>query len=324
MHDAVEVSEGGAAVAGKSPRQLAVMRFKRDKSAMIVAILSALFVIIALLSPLLNALGIIKPNAQHPELLDKASGGLPASGWGGMSWSHPLGIVPGSGTDVLSRIVLGTGTSLMIALSASLLTVIIGVVLGIVSGASGGWVDGLIGRVIDLTLSFPQTLMLLALSGGALIFLQETLHIRPANLAAGIYVVVVLAIFGWCTVARLLRGQVLSLREREFVDAAKVLGASRGRIYFKEMLPNLWAPILVLFTQLLPSYVSAEAALSYLGVGIKAPTPTLGNILTDSINYDSSDFVYFFFPAFTIAFIVVCFNLFGDALRDALDPRSDR
>jgi len=134
----------------------------------------------------------------------------------------------------------------------------------------------------------------------------------------------VLAVFGWPPIARLIRGQVLSIREREFVDASILMGASRFRIYFKEILPNLWAPLLVYFTLLMPAYVSAEAALSYLGVGIKNPTPTLGNVLSGALDYVYTDFVFFFVPAAVIAAIVISFNLLGDGARDALDPRSGR
>ncbi len=140
----------------------------------------------------------------------------------------------------------------------------------------------------------------------------------------GLYVVVVLAVFGWPPVARLIRGQVLSIREREFVDASILMGASRRRIYFKEILPNLWAPILVYFTLLMPAYVSAEAALSFLGVGINNPTPTLGNVLRGALGYAQTDFFFFFVPAAIIAAIVVSFNLLGDGARDALDPRAVR
>ena len=323
MHDSVDTGLGeGKVVAGRSPRELAIMRFRKDKTGLVVLVIVTIFVILAIIAPILSSIGVLHPTDTHQNLLDEI--GLPKGAHGGISAAHPLGITPGTGTDLMSRVILGISTSLLIALTGTLFTVIIGTVLGLVSGASGGKIDAVIGRLVDLTLSFPQTLMLLALSGGVLIMLQNNLHIHPANLAAGVYVVLILAIFGWPTIGRIVRGQVLSLREREFIEAARVIGASRRRIYFKEMLPNLWAPILVYFTLLMPSYVSAEAAFSYLGVGIKAPTPTLGNILTDSINYDVSDFVYFFVPAFLIALIVVSFNLLGDALRDALDPRADR
>ena len=136
--------------------------------------------------------------------------------------------------------------------------------------------------------------------------------------------ILVLAVFGWPPIARVIRGQVLSISEREFVDAARLLGASRARLYFKEILPNLWAPLLVSFTLMMPAYISAEAALSYLRVGIKPPTPTLGNILKDSVAYAEADFIFFFFPAFLIAIIVISFNLLGDGIRDALDPKSSQ
>jgi peptide/nickel transport system permease protein len=166
--------------------------------------------------------------------------------------------------------------------------------------------------------------MLLALSGVVIAWITGSLHVPAGNLAQGTYVILVLGIFGWPSVTRIIRGQVLSLREREFIDAARLLGAGRGRLYFKEVLPNLWAPILVQFTLILPAYVSAEAALSYLGISILPPTPTLGNVLKGSLQYASGDFLFFIAPAFLLVLIVVSFNLLGDGLRDALDPRSNR
>ena len=174
-----------------------------------------------------------------------------------------------------------------------------------------------------MTLSFPQTLMLLSLSS-TLTMTLENMGVPKGNFVRATYLILVLAVFGWPSFARIVRAQVLSLREREFVESAKVLGASRWRIYFKEMLPNLWAPILVYFTLTMPAYISAEAALSFLGVGVKTPTPTLGNTLSDSTNYYDSDLVYFFIPAVVLASVVVSFNLLGDGLRDALDPKADR
>jgi peptide/nickel transport system permease protein len=199
-------------------------------------------------------------------------------------------------------------------------------VLGIIAGFSGGVVDGVVGRIIDLTLSFPSTLMLLALSGVLVDRMRDVGVPNGPNGAFvnGSYIVFVLAVFAWPPIARLIRGQVLTIREREFVDAAILMGASRFRIYFKEILPNLWAPLLVYFTLLMPAFVSAEAALSYLGVGIKNPTPTLGNVLNSALEYAYSDFVFFFVPAAIIAAIVISFNLLGDGARDALDPRAGR
>ena len=312
-------------VVGKSPTQLAIGRFRRDKLSMTAFIVVATYTIAALAAPLLVKLGVLEPTKGNQELLDPNLGSVPKGGFGGASWSHLLGVVPGSGWDVLSRLWYGVTFSLTIALAASLIAIVIGTVLGIIAGFSGGVIDATVGRVVDLTLSFPQTLMLLALSATGVAIAAKYLPGNGADpLPNAVYEVLVLGLFGWPPICRLIRGQVLSIREREFIDAARLLGASRRRLYFKEILPNLWAPVLVSFTLTMPAYISAEAALSYLGVGIKPPTPTLGNVLFDSINYSSADFTYFFYPALLIAVVVVSFNLLGDGLRDALDPKADR
>lgn len=312
-------------VLGKSPTQLALGRFRRDRLSMAAFVVVALYVIGALAAPILVKFGVIDPLKLHQNLLDPNLGSIPKGKWGGMSWEHPLGVEPGTGRDVMSRLWYGVTFSLTIALTASLVAITIGTILGIISGFSGGFVDATIGRLVDLTLSFPQTLMLLALSATGVALAAKFLPGSASDpFPNGFYEVLVLGLFGWPAIARLIRGQVLSIREREFIDAARLLGASRRRLYFKEILPNLWAPVLVSFTLTMPAYISAEAALSYLSVGIHPPTPTLGNVLVDSINYSSADFTYFFFPALLIAIIVVSFNLLGDGLGDALDPKAER
>ena len=331
-----EQAAGRVDVEGRSPIRLAVTRFRKDKLSMVSFSVTLLFVICAIASPILVKVGVLDPYTPHQDLLDFNTGGYPKGVLGGISIHHPLGVEPTLGRDVLSRLMYGATLSLTIALVAALITVAIGTTLGIISGFSGGIVDGVVGRIIDLTLSFPSTLMLLGLSGvvvdrmrkGAdLFWVGPHWHIPNGPNGAfvnGFYIVFVLAIFGWPPIARLIRGQVLSIREREFVDAAILMGASRRRIYFKEILPNLWAPLLVYFTLLMPAYVSAEAALSYLGVGIKNPTPTLGNVLSYAVPYAEADFIYFFAPAAIIAAIVISFNLLGDGARDALDPKAGR
>jgi len=134
--------------------------------------------------------------------------------------------------------------------------------------------------------------------------------------------IAVFAAFGWTSTARLVRGQVMSLREREFVDAARACGAGLGHVLFRQLLPNIWAPILISFSLAVPSYVTGEAALSFLGIGIVEPTPDFGRMIFDSIPYLQTDAAYVFFPGITIFALVLAFNLFGDALRDALDPKS--
>jgi peptide/nickel transport system permease protein len=314
-----EPRKGDNAIVSRSPGRLAWERFKSDKKTLVAAVVVALYVLLAILAPILVNAGVLNPLSTHSNLINDL--GLPNVG---VSAAHPFGVEPGTGRDVLSRVWFGLTFSLFISAVAAVCSVIIGVVLGIVAGLNGGWADTLIGRLIDLVLSFPQTLMLLALSSVIVAWLTGTLHVPSGNTAQATYVILVLAVFGWPPVARVVRGQVLSLREREFIDAARLLGASKARLYFREVLPNLWAPILVQFTLILPAYVSAEAALSYLSISIQPPTPTLGNILKYSIQYASSDFLFFITPAFLLVLIVVSFNLLGDGLRDALDPKSNR
>jgi len=266
---------GRVDVEGRSPLRLAWARFRKDRLSMVALVVTAIFALMAIASPILSKVGILDPYTFHADLLDYRTGNFPKGAGGGISIHHPLGVEPQSGRDVLSRLMLGTTLSLTIALSAAFITVAFGTVLGIIAGFTGGVVDSIVGRVIDLTLSFPSTLMLLALSGVVVDRMKDIGIPNGPNGAFvnGFYIIVVLAIFGWPPIARLIRGQVLSIREREFVDAAILMGASRRRIYFKEILPNLWAPLLVYFTLLMPAYVSAEAALSFLGVGFLIPTP---------------------------------------------------
>lgn len=297
-------------------------RFRSDKRSMISFWVIAVFAVLTILAPIMNHTGLIDPYTFHQDVLRPDT--MPAGHLSGISWKHLLGVEPGSGRDLLARVWVGMAVSVVIALTSSLLSMIIGTALGIIAGMRGGLTDGLIGRLCDLILSFPQQLMLLAMSGMALEFIRQTLHIKAADASAAFYVIVVMALFGWPGIARLVRGQVLSIREREFVDAAVVLGASRRRIYFKEILPNLWTLLLVQFTLILPAYISTEAALSFMGVSVSPPTPTLGNVLNDTLNYAQIDVFYFLVPGVTIALLVICFNLLGDGLRDALDPKNNR
>lgn len=310
-------------IAGKTPWQLARARLYRDKVTMTFLGVIALAVLTGLAAPILTKLGVLDPYTFHQELIDPNTGGLPKGAMGGISLAHPLGVEPGTGRDVMSRLILGITFSLVVSFSATCIAVGIGTLLGLISGFLGRWPDFTITRLIDITLAFPQTLMLLALSG-MLIDRITSLGVPSGNWSNGVYIILVLGLFGWPYIARIIRGQVLSLREREFIEAARSLGARNRRIYTKELIPNLWAPLLVYFTLLLPTYISAEAALSYLGVGIQPPTPTLGNILKYSVNYASADFTFFFFPALIIAVLVISFSLLGDGLRDAFDPKADR
>ncbi|CAN5180717.1 ABC transporter permease [soil metagenome] len=320
--EAVATAPAGRVVIARSPGRLAWDRFRSDKKTVVAAVVVALYILLAIAAPVLVALGVLHPYANNQDLI--ANDSLPLGPFGGISWEHPFGVEPGLGRDTLSRVWYGLTFSFAIALIGSFLAMLIGVVLGIIAGLTGGWVDTLIGRLIDLTLAFPQTLMLLALSSTVIGILTGVLLIPEGDVARATYVILVLAVFGWVGVARVIRGQVLSIREREYIDAAKLLGASPMRRWFKEVLPNLWAPILVQSTLLLPAYISTEAALAYLNVSIQQPTPTLGNVLQDAVRYPIADFTYFIIPVLILVILVVAFNLLGDGLRDALDPKGSR
>jgi peptide/nickel transport system permease protein len=176
---------------------------------------------------------------------------------------------------------------------------------------------------MDLILAFPLVLILLALSNVMTQRLEATFHLGQVS-ARVLYLILVLSLFGWPYLARIVRGQVLSLREREFVESAVSMGAGTPRILFREILPNLWAPILVYSTLLLPTYIAAEAALSFLGVGLVPPTPSWGAMLADSVRYFTVDPAFLFIPGTYLFIVVLAFNLLGDSVRDALDPRAGR
>jgi peptide/nickel transport system permease protein len=304
---------------GRSIKQIVWARLRRDKVAMTCLIVLIVYYTIGIFAPIVGpSLGL------DPYAFDRAAisdlGGRPVLPNGGISPEHPLGVEWGTGRDILSQLLWGLRISLVVATSATLLTVTIGVFVGIVAGYAGGWLDLIIGRLMDLTLAFPFLLIIIALSN-VLTQRITDLGVPPGNPSRILYLILVISVFGWPYLARIVRGQVISLREREFVEAAVAMGSSRRRILFTEILPNLWAPILVYTSLLLPAYIGLEAALSFLSVGVLPPEMTFGAMLANSVNYFKVVPTYLFIPGTILAILVVSFNLFGDALRDALDPR---
>jgi len=307
---------------GRSLRQIVWARLRRDKIAMICFVVLVAYYLIGIVGPIIGpSLGL------DPYAFDRASisnqGGMPVLPNGGISAEHPLGVEWGTGRDILSQLLWGLRISLIVATTATLLTVTIGVVVGIIAGYVGGWTDMVIGRLMDLVLAFPFLLIILALSN-VLTDRITSLGVPSGNPSRVLYLILVISVFGWPYLARIVRGQVISLREREFVEAAVAMGSSRRRILFTEILPNLWAPILVYTSLLLPAYVGLEAALSFLGVGVIPPDTTFGAMLANSVSYFRVVPTYLFIPGTILAVLVVSFNLLGDALRDALDPRVTR
>jgi peptide/nickel transport system permease protein len=305
---------------GRSLGQIAWMRLRKDKVALSGAAVLIILILVAVFAPLIVRVLGGPPNEFHQDLIDTAGGTLtPLGRFGGISWDHLMGIEPVNGRDIFSRIVYGSRISLLIALLATLLSVVIGTTLGIISGFYGGWVDTLISRVMDIFLAFPLLVFAIALAG---VFPEEAFGLSGNGLRISLLIFII-GFFNWPYIGRIVRGQTLSLREREYVEAARSLGARRSYILTTEMLPNLIAPILVYSTLLIPTNILFEAALSFLGVGVRPPTPSWGGMLSDAVAYYTQPH-FMLWPGLAIFLTVLAFNLFGDGLRDALDPRANR
>ncbi|MYU29816.1 ABC transporter permease subunit [Streptomyces sp. SID7810] len=309
----------------RSPGRLAWTRFKRDRTGVISAFVVIFFFAIGILAPLIAKLYGKDPYTTYgmniPGLLNEFN--FPVKPNGGISSDFWFGIEPQLGRDVFTFLLYGIRNSLLIATAAALLTTLLGVVIGVTAGYLGGKTDYLVGRVIDILLAFPQTLFFIAFWPVVLAIFVSPEENTPVWLTVTSLILVMTA-FGWASIARLLRGEVLALREREFVEAAKVTGASPARIIFKELLPNLWTPILIQSTLLLPTYVTAEAGLAFLGVGLTDPTPDWGVMIQNGAKYYQDDITFMLFPGLSMVIFVVAFNLLGDSVRDALDPKTKR
>ena len=306
---------GEKEIEGRSLTQIAWRKLRRDRVALAGGCFIVLIVLVAIFAPLIVKITGGDPNVYHADLVDPAIG--PYGTFGGISWAHPMGVEPITGRDIFSRVVYGSRVSLLIALLATLLSVAIGTVMGIVSGFFGGWVDAVISRVMDMFLAFPLLVFAIALAG---VFPDKAFGLSGAPLKLTLLIFVI-GFFNWPYIGRIVRGQTISLREREYVEAARSLGAKRPYILFTELLPNLMAPILVYSTLIIPTNILFEAALSFLGVGVPPPTPTWGGMLSDAVVFYTLPH-FMFWPGLAIFATVLAFNLFGDGLRDAFDPRS--
>jgi peptide/nickel transport system permease protein len=307
----------GSRIEGRSLGQIAWRRLKRDKVAIAGACFLIFLVLVAVFAPLITQLLGDPPTEFHQDLIDPATGGLPIGARGGQSWEHLMGVEPVNGRDIFSRVVYGARISLVIAFLATLLSVLIGTTLGVVSGFFGGWVDAVISRLMDIFLAFPLLVFAIALAG---VVPGQAFGLEGNTLRVSLLVFII-GFFSWPYIGRIVRGQTLSLARREFVDAAHSLGARRPYILFTELLPNLVGPILVYATLLIPTNILFEAALSFLGVGVRPPTPTWGGMLSEAVNFYTIPH-FMLWPGLAIFATVLAFNLLGDGLRDALDPRS--
>ena len=309
--EAVELE--GAEITARSPWEMFWRRFRADRVAVVSAVFIVLLILVAVLAhPIVSLLGLPGPNQQNTNLLDAF--GQPT----GPSSAHPFGVDP-LGRDLVSRVIYGSRVSLEVAFISTGIAVLIGVTVGVLAGYFRGWVDSLLGRLMDIVLAFPILLLAIGFAsacslghgclGGLITTGQVTL-------------VVVIALSSWPYIGRIVRGQTLSLREKEFVEASRALGASNLRIMTREILPNLTAPIIVYTSLVLPTNVLYEAALSFLGVGVQPPTASWGQMIADASGSFDTTWWYMVFPGVALVLTVLAFNLVGDGLQDALNPKT--
>ncbi|MCC5578626.1 ABC transporter permease [Microtetraspora sp. AC03309] len=303
------------AIQGRSLGQIAWMRLKRDKIAITGGLVVIFLILVAVFAPLIVGVLGHDPLQFNSDLIDSSTM-APKDGTG-ISTEHLFGVEPVNGRDIFSRIVYGARISLLIAFLATLLSVVIGTLLGVTAAYFGGLVDSIISKTMDVFLAFPILVFAIALTG---IIPDDAFGLTGDTLRVALLVFVI-GFFNWPYIGRIIRGQTLSLREREFVDAARSLGARGSYIIFREILPNLVAPILIYATLLIPTNVVFEASLSFLGVGVRPPTPTWGGMLSDAVRFYTMPY-FMLFPGMAIFVTVLAFNLFGDGLRDALDPKA--
>jgi peptide/nickel transport system permease protein len=310
-----QMVRGEQAVAARSPMQLFLRRFRRDKVAMTALGFIVLLIFVAVFAgPITNLFGAPDPNVQQTSALDDF--GLPE----GPSREHLFGVDP-IGRDVFSRVLYGAQVSLTVAFIGTGLSVILGLMLGVISGFYRRWVDTAIARTLDVMLAFPVLLLGLGLATAC----SGENGCAGGLIQPGLSVVIfIIVIANTPYVARIIRGQVLSLREKEFVEASRSLGASNSRIMFRDIVPNLVAPIIVYATLFIPANILLEAALSFLGVGVQPPRASWGDMLSDAVSIFDSAWWFMFFPGMALLLTVLAFNLVGDGLQDALNPKGTK
>jgi peptide/nickel transport system permease protein len=304
------------AIAARSPWQLFWRRFREDRLAMASLVFLVLLTLMAIFAPLVVKLA----GAPGPNVIDTSA--LDVFGTAtGPSSSHIFG-VDQIGRDVFSRTVYGARVSLIVAVTSTGIATFIGIVTGLLAGYYRGWTDTIVSRSVDVLLAIPYLLLATGLATACTLGSAGCLGglIKP-----GLGVVIfVIAFTSWTYMTRIIRGQVLSLREKEFIEAARSIGASHTRIIFKEILPNLVAPIVVYASILVPQVILYEAALSFLGVGVQPPTASWGQMISDATPIFADAWWYMVFPGVALLLTVLAFNLVGDAMQDALNPRADK
>lgn len=336
QHFSDEPDRGEKQYEGRSPMRIALGRLAKDKIAIACGIIVLFFVLVAIFADLIAGwLGVSLDVVRSCDVLECSAAntgqGYPKTGppFYGFDPDHPFGIAPRTGADNLAHWIYGCRTSLLIAGSATVIASTLGILLGLIAGYAGGAVDKVISFVTDFFLTIPFLLAALTIapiiienySGGegTLPFFGTISYATAQKLS----LIGVLSVFGWMGVARLIRGEVLSLREREFVLAARVVGMPTRRIMFKELLPNLTAPIVISTSLMLPAFVAAEAGLAFLGIGVTG-SASWGQTIANAVPYWSNYSLYLLEPMLGVVLLVLALNLLGDAIRDAVDPKTRR
>ncbi|MFC5030174.1 ABC transporter permease [Streptomyces sp. DSM 41987] len=308
---AVEAGAAGNPAAPAPGARQVWRRLRAQRAAVAGTAVIALLVLVALAAPLLSAIEGQNTTAYHPELVDSASGGVPLGSFGGISGDHWLGVEPGTGRDMFSRLVHGAQISLAVALGATLVQILVGVGTGLAAGLGNRFVDNLLSRVTDVMITMP-----------ALVFAIALMAVVPDSFPRPLLLALIIGFVAWGSISKLVRAQVLSLKSLDYVAASRLAGSGTWRIARRELLPSLVAPVITYAALLIPANMVIESGLSFLGIGVKPPTPSWGQMLSSANTWYEADPAYVLLPAAMLFISVLAFTVLADGIRTALDPRA--
>jgi peptide/nickel transport system permease protein len=302
---AESAQEAGAPVEGRTQWQLTWRRLRSDRVSMIALGVIIGMILLAIFAPVFAAIAHHPVDTSYPDQGENAFGN-PVGPFTNGFWLGSDSV----GRDVFVRILYGARVSLEVGVITTAIAAFLGVGIGLMAGYFGGIIDTVLGRFTDAVLAFPYVILALALA--------------EAFGPSMTIILIVITFFSWAGIARIVRGQTLAIKEREYIEAARSIGAGPFRIMFIDILPNLLAPVLVVATLYIPNAIVFESTLSFLGLGIQPPTPSWGNMLADAENFYQVAWWYLLFPALFLLITTLAFNLLGDGIRDAMDPRTER